>query len=226
MFAGVLLVLTLAACGSALVPPAAVVGGRDIRTKGVTAALDRFKVTPQFAQAAQQSGPNVVARQFEQTYLARLIRRYVLAARARQMGIVVSTTDVRHALNQIESTFPSQTAFATALKQQGLTLHLLTPLMRDRIVEQRLRRKVTANVAPSNEKLRAIYRQQQDRAWQRWLINAYKAADVNVNPSFGTLELTTQTIVDNTHAFPGAPAESPSPITPAGASPPGASPSG
>jgi foldase protein PrsA len=305
-------------------------------------------VTPQFSQAAQQSGPNAVARQFEQTYLARLIRRYVLAARAHQMGIVIATSDVRHALNQVESSFPTQAAFATALKQQGFTLDRLTPLVRDRIVEQRLRRKVTANVAPSEEKLHAFYRQhldqyrqvlvshilvarrtqaqriagrlhatassklpalfarlahrfstdktsaakggvlgplvaggnsfvppfqkaaeklkpgqvsdpvhtkfgwhvifvrkhvqslgevraqitqqlagpQQDQVWQRWLINAYKAADVNVNPSFGTLDLTTQTIVDNTRAFPGAPEESSSPIAPGGTSSPGASPSG
>ena len=94
-------------------PPAAVVGGRKIPTKDVATALDRFEASSQFVQAAQQSGGSVVARQFEQSYLARLVRRYVLA-RAPARGITVTTAEVQHAISQIESTFPNQGAFHRA----------------------------------------------------------------------------------------------------------------
>jgi parvulin-like peptidyl-prolyl isomerase len=346
LLAGTFVAVILAACGNVLVPPAAVVGGHSIRAKDVTAALDSFKASPQFLQAAQQSGPTAVARQFEQTYLARLIRRYILAGRARQMGIEISDFDVQRALKQIQSNFPTQAAFAKALHQQGLTSAELIPLVRDRIVEQRLRTKVTSDVAPTDAELRAFYHQhldqyrqilvshilvtkrpkaqrivdqlhataaaklpalfahlakkfstdkssaakggalgpltggnfvapfqkaakqlkpgqvsdpvktkfgwhvifvhrhvqtyrdvraqiaqqvagpRQDREWQRWLIQSYRTAHVKVNPSYGTLDLQTQTIVDNPGSFPGAPPASPSPATPGPLTSPGASPQG
>jgi hypothetical protein len=105
------------------------------------------------------------------------------------------------ALSQIEGNFPSQDAFRTALKQQGLTLAQLRPLVRDRVLEQRLRARVTAN---------AVSRAGKDQAWLRWLIAAYRSARVNVNPRYGTLDLQTQTIV-NPATFPGAAPASASP---------------
>jgi hypothetical protein len=195
--------LILGGCGSVLAPPAAVVAGHKIPAKDVTAALDRFEASSQFAQASQQSGQGALARQFEQSYLARLVRRYVLGARARQLGVVVTGADVQKALTQIESNFPSQAAFRTALQQQGLTLDQLRPLVRDRVLEQRLRARVIAHVAS---------RAAQDQAWLRWLIAAYRAARVNVNPRYGTLDLQTQTIV-NPATFPGAAHSSPSPAS-------------
>jgi parvulin-like peptidyl-prolyl isomerase len=44
----------------------------------------------------------------------------------------------------------------------------------------------------------------QNQEWQRWVIAAYRDAHVNVNPSYGTLDLNTQTIVDRAGSFPGA----------------------
>jgi hypothetical protein len=194
----------LGGCGSVLAPPAAVVAGHKIPARDVTAALQRFEASSQFAQASQQAGQGTLARQFEQSYLARLIRRYVLNARARQLGVVVTPTDVQKAVSQIEGNFPSQDAFRAALKQQGLTLAQLRPLVRDRVLEQRLRGRVTAHVASRSGK---------DQAWLRWLIAAYRAARINVNPRYGTLDLQTQTIV-NTATFPGAAHSSPAAPSP------------
>jgi hypothetical protein len=44
----------------------------------------------------------------------------------------------------------------------------------------------------------------QNQEWQRWVIAAYKDAHVNVNPRYGTFDLSTQTIVDQAGSFPGA----------------------
>jgi parvulin-like peptidyl-prolyl isomerase len=328
--AAVAAALLLSACGDALAPPAAVVSGHRISTSSVSKALDRFKESPSYSQAAQQSGGGVISRQFEQAYLARLIRHDVLTVRARQMGIVVTTAEVQRALTQIKSNFSNEAAFRKALQQQGLTQGDLVPLVRDRVLEQRLRTKVISEIAPSTQEMRSFYRQhlsryrrslvshilvaspvvarrlsdrlqgksssevaplfaslarrvstdqtsaakggalgplvpgsssfarpfqkaaealkpgevsdpvhtkfgwhvifvrkelvsfakvrdqiaqqlagpQQDRQWRRWLVAAYKASRIKVNPSYGMLDLQTQTILDEPNDFPGAPAPS------------------
>jgi SurA-like N-terminal domain len=195
--------LVLSACGNVVAPPAAIVRGHKISAEQVTSALDRFKGTAQFDQSAQQSSENLVARQFEQSYLARLIRRSILNARAKQMGIAVTNSEVQRGLTKIQGTFPDKAAFQKALRGQGLTLDQLRSLVRDRVVEQKLRRKVVAGVP----------RAQQAAKWQQWLIAAYKDAGVNVNPSYGGLDPATQTLVDTPGRFPGAAPASPSPTT-------------
>ncbi|MDP9224635.1 MAG: peptidylprolyl isomerase, partial [Actinomycetota bacterium] len=312
----------------------AVTNGRNISAREVTTALDNFEKTPQFTQIAQRSNPNAIARQFEQSYLARLIRRDVLEPRGRQLGITVTSQDVRRALAQLKQRFPTQQAFDNALRQQGLTLAQLKTLVRDRILEGKLRAKVTAGLAPNLRELRKFYRRhlshyhktlvshilvpqqklaqkiadrlhsvttahlqrlfarlarkdstdkssatkggqlgplttgafvspfqkaaerlkpgevsepvhskfgwhiiyvhqklqsfaqvrdqiaqrlagpRQDRAWQRWLIAAYRMADVKVDPRYGVLDVQTQTIIDSRAPFPGAATSSASPVAP------------
>jgi SurA-like N-terminal domain len=194
--------LFFSACGNVLAPPAAVVGGHKIRSDDLTGPLKRFEASDQFRQAAQQQSGKAVARQFEQSYLARIIRRYVLSARARDLDVTVTAADVHHAITQIQNTFPNEAAFRKALLQQGLTFAQLRPLVRDRVLEQKLRAKVTAGISS---------RAAQDQAWVRWLMSAYKAAHVKVNPRYGVFDLATQTIVNGSDRFPGAPSPSPSP---------------
>jgi SurA N-terminal domain len=189
----------LTACGSLLAPPAAVVNGHSIGSRKLAAALDDFEKTPQFAQAAQQSSSKAIARQFEQSYLALLIRRDVLERPARRLGISVTSSQVQRAVAKLKQRFATQQAFDNALQQQGLTLAQLEKLVRDRVLEEKLRAKVTAGLS----------RTRADRAWQRWLIDAYRGADVKVNPRYGVLDLKTQTITDSSASFPGAAARSP-----------------
>jgi hypothetical protein len=203
-------VLVFSACGNVLAPPAAVVEDHRISTDTITTALRQFEASSQFGQAAQQSGAKVVARGLEQSYLARLIRRYILTARARQLGVLVTTTEMNRALGAIRKNYPNKAAFRKALLQQGLTFARLRPLVRDGVLERKLRAKVTAGVTS---------RAARDKVWQKWLIAAYKAARVNVNPRYGRLDLSTQTIVDTPGAFPGA-------ATPSVSASPAASPSG
>lgn len=195
----------LGACGSVLAPPAAVVGGHKIPARTVTDALHAFEATSQFDQSAQLSGRGVVARQFEQSYLARLIRRYVLGSRARELGVQVTGAEVSRGVNRIESSFPTQASFDKALADQGLTLPQLRLLLRDRILERKLRARVTQGVAKADR----------DTTWQQWVTTAYREARVNVNPSYGTFNLQTQTIVDRAASFPGAATPSPT-SSPAG----------
>jgi parvulin-like peptidyl-prolyl isomerase len=197
--------VVLGACGNVLAPPAAVVDGHKISTQTITTTLRQLEASSQFKQAAQRSSGKAVARQLEQSYLARLIRRYILNLKARQLGVTVSAAELQRALDQIQKNYPNKAAFLKAIQQQGLTLARLRPLVRDGVLERRLRARVTASISSPGAR---------EKAWQKWLIAAYKAARVNVNPRYGTLDLSTQTIVDNAGAFPGAATPSPSP-TPA-----------
>lgn len=73
------------------------------------------------------------------------------------------------------------------------------------------------------EEVRAQIEQQlagpaQDELWQQWVTDAYRAADVKVNPRYGVFDLETQQIRDATAdeipggAEDGSPAPSPSPL--------------
>ena len=196
----VALALALSACANVLAPPAAVIGSHKIATKTITDALHSFQKSAQFQQAAQQSGPLVVARQFEQSYLSRLIRRYILTIHARQLGVTVTSGDIDRALTQLQKRFGSQSAFNKAMRQQGLTLAQTRVLLRDNVLERKLQSKIAALHKAGKE----------DLAWSRWLIAAYRAAHVKVNPTYGVLDIQNQSVVDSSF-FPGAATPSPTP---------------
>jgi parvulin-like peptidyl-prolyl isomerase len=47
--------------------------------------------------------------------------------------------------------------------------------------------------------------QSPDEAWQEWIVDAYRDADIEVNPRYGELDVTTQQVVDATaEDVPGA----------------------
>jgi parvulin-like peptidyl-prolyl isomerase len=192
--------LALSACASVLAPPAAVIGSHKLPTRTITDALHSFEKSPQFRQASLQSGPKVVARQFEQSYLSRLIRRYILTIHARRLGITVTNADIDRALAQLQKRFGSKDAFNKAMAQQGLTLAQTRVLLRDNVLERKVQAKVTALHKAGKE----------DLAWSRWLIAAYQAAHVKVNPIYGVLDIQNQSVVDSSF-FPGAATPSPTP---------------
>lgn len=57
-------------------------------------------------------------------------------------------------------------------------------------------RRVTPFNEVKDEIARRIAGDAQDKAWQRWLVEAYRKADVELSPRYGKLDLETQRIVD------------------------------
>jgi parvulin-like peptidyl-prolyl isomerase len=156
------LAIALAACGGgdALSPAAATVSGARIPASELRETVDRCKKTDQFKQLAeQQGGPGKLARQFEQGFLAQLIRVEVVKAEAQERELEVSKKQIDDRVNQIRGQFPSEKEFQKAVKEQCLTFEQLEEIIEGQLLEQKLQTEVTAEVAPSEQEMRAYYQQ-------------------------------------------------------------------
>ena len=145
------------ACGGTATTSAATVAGETITLSEIENALERFEKTAQFEQLSAGSSRSGARRQFEQGYLSQIIRREVLQTEARQLGIEVTQDEVDAALEQIKADFPSEEEFAKAVDQQGLTANQLNDLVRDQVLEDKVRAEVIKGVTPSDEELQSYY---------------------------------------------------------------------
>lgn len=150
-------VVALAGCGELLDPAAAVVNGQKITVDEVSEALERFEESGEFERLAQQGDAQELKRQVEQQLLSQEIRRAVLQPRAEELGIEVTEDDVEQQMEEIKADFPSEGAFEEALKEQGLTVDQLRDLVRDNLLEERLRAEVTKDAGPTEEDLQAYF---------------------------------------------------------------------
>ena len=151
-----LIALVMSSCGL-VEPAAAVVNGEKIPTTEVQEAVDEFKKSPEFARLGAQGDAEAITREFEQSYLATLIRRAVLTPEAEERGVEVTDEEIAEQLASIQSEFASQSAFEEALKEQGLTLAQLEQLIADRELEQKLRAAVNEDLAPDDAAIQAYY---------------------------------------------------------------------
>lgn len=150
--------LAASACGTAFASTAAVVNGHEISMRQVSDALSSFVRSAQYQKLIGQQEPQTVKRQFEQSFLSAAIRHAVLTPAAAKLGVEVTPQEVSDRIDQIKSNFPSTDAFEKAMTDQGLSLAQLTSLVRDRLLQDKLRAKIVSNVAPSPDVLHAYYR--------------------------------------------------------------------
>lgn len=148
--------LALSSC-DLVEPAAAMVGGEKITVSEIQEAVDEFKESPEFARLGAQGDAEAITREFEQSYLATVIRREVLTPEAAERGIEVTDEEVQAQLEEIQAEFASQSAFEEALKEQGLTLEQLKQLIADRQLEQKLREAINEDLAPEDSEIQAYY---------------------------------------------------------------------
>lgn len=160
------LLLVLGGCADLLDPAAAVVNGDKIPVDEVVTGVERFTETQEFERLSQQGDAQAIKRQFEQGYLSQLIRRAVLEPRAAEFDIEVTDEELQDRIDEIKNDFPSEAAFAEALKEQGLDEEQLTQLVADSLLEEELRAEVTAEAVPSEPDLRAYYEAHRDEYLQ------------------------------------------------------------
>ena len=151
------LALATSACGKLFDPAAAVVEGHKITVEEVAKGLGEFVATDEYKRLTAQGNADAIQRQFEQAYLSQLIRRAVLEPQADKYGIEVSDQDVSDRMDEIEASFDTPEAFQEALKEQGLDEAHLRVLVRDNLLESKLKEEVTKDVEPSEEELQAFY---------------------------------------------------------------------
>ncbi len=149
--------ITLTGCAEVTKTTAATVLGHRIVADHVTSALDAYEASPEFEKLAADGEPGSFARRFEQTYLAQLIRRYVFEAAAARLGIEITVIDVHDRIEQIKSNYPNDEAFEEELEERGVSGAQVDQLVRDALIEERLRVEVTEEAGTSEAELRSFY---------------------------------------------------------------------
>jgi foldase protein PrsA len=147
----------LSACADEVRPAAATVAGQRITTARVQAGLDLFVKSAQYDQLVQQQKPGEIQRQYEQSFLSRLIRRAVMEREARQASIEISDADVEERFEQIKSDVGSEEDFQKELRNQGISEAEVRAFARDSLLEAELRAVATEGSAPTEEDLQAFY---------------------------------------------------------------------
>jgi foldase protein PrsA len=146
-------------------PSAATVNGHKILVSDVTRALERFEASDQFDQLAKQSDRATARSQFEQSYLSQQIKRLVLRSQAEALGIDVKD-DVAKRLEEHKSAYPSDEEFRKALEGMGYTLEEFSGLIRDQVLEEKLREEATGKIEaeskPSEQDIKEYYRANKD----------------------------------------------------------------
>ena len=152
------IVLALGACGETLFEPtAATVDGHKITIEQVDAAGDTFAATPRFKELAKDGSGDEIRRQFEQSYLSQQISHIVITGKAEELGVEASDDEVQQQIDSIKQNFGSDEEFEKALADQGIQLTQLPGLVRDQLLEQKLRDEVTKDVAVTPQELRDYY---------------------------------------------------------------------
>ena len=152
--------LAATGCGNLLDPAAAVVGGKKITLDDVQEATDEYISTDEYRIQAEQGDPGAIQRSFQQDFLAREIRRRILAPEAEARGIEVTDQDVQDALKIIQNdpTYGgSRSKFEEALKESGTTLAQLEQIIYDNEIEKAVKDDVTSDLAPTEEEIEQYY---------------------------------------------------------------------
>ena len=156
------LVVMLPACGNLFEPAAAVVNGEKIAIAEVSSALERLENTPEFKNIADPEEADELRRDFEQGYLAALIRRAVFRPEAARIGIKVSDEQLQASMDEIKAQYPNEQEFEKALEEQGLTEGLVREFVRDREIEEQLRAHVATQALPTDDDIAAYYRENRE----------------------------------------------------------------
>jgi co-chaperonin GroES (HSP10) len=186
----VLATITLSACGTRFLPPAATVDGRQISQEELKATLDVALSDPQVAQ--QVGGPrgNEAKADLTRRALGSLIQREIAAEYADAHGIVVTEADIDQQLAATVTQVGGQQQFDDLIKARGLSMAAVRVLLRDQVLFTKVQDAVVAALPspPSDPQGRG-------QAFQRWLTDRVARADVIVNPRFGRFDHQTGEVV-------------------------------
>lgn len=184
LFALLVSIGLLSACGHRFAAPAAVVDGSKISTDSLQRELDLLLVDPQLKQ--QVAGPRGETNRKDLTrrLLAFLIELRVIEGYARANGISVNLAEVDQALAQTIQGLGGRAQFQRELKARGLTFGAV----RRNLQRQILFRKVEDRLGARAGLSASATQEEKDRAFQEWFSQKLSSADIDVNPRFGRLD--------------------------------------
>jgi hypothetical protein len=186
----ILATVTLSACGTRFLAPAATVDGREISQDELKATLDVALSDPQVVQ--QVSGPRGDEAKADLTRraLGSLIQREIAAEYADAHGIVVTDADIDQQLAATITQVGGQQQFDELIKSRGLTMAAVRVLLGNQVLFTKVQDAVLAALPspPSDPQSRG-------QAFQGWLTDRVARADVSVNPRFGRFDHQTGEVV-------------------------------
>ncbi len=166
--------LTATACGSdegdgeggLFESSAAVVGGKEIPTSEVDAAVDEFRDSAAYEAATAGGAGDTVLKEFERNYLGLLIRIAILEPEAESLDVSVTDADVEARIEEIKGEFEDEASFQDALAQQGLTLPALRKFVYQSELEGQIREAVTGETTVDPATVEAYYEEHLDEFTQ------------------------------------------------------------
>jgi SurA-like N-terminal domain len=176
----------LGACGGAFEAPAAVVNGFEISQESLDDEVRVALTDPNLA--AEVDGPGGAERRTELTrqVLSFLIRQRLIQSFARTQQITVSESEVDAEFAATVEQVGGQAVLDRELKSRGLTpqdvrTNIERALLANKVVQAVGQQEAPAGTVPTPEEL--------DQAFGEWLRDQMVAADIQINPRFGALNL-------------------------------------
>ncbi|MCA1825096.1 MAG: peptidylprolyl isomerase [Frankia sp.] len=153
-------------CGRGHAGLAASVGSTRITTDDLGKLVQRALANEQFAARLGDPATPERATQtaaFQRQVLARLISRVVLQRAAARAGVVVTEGDVDARLQAFVAQAGNLQALETDAAQNGLPREEIRNFIRDEVVRDKLRDKLTADQRVTEAQITALYRRNIDR---------------------------------------------------------------
>jgi major membrane immunogen (membrane-anchored lipoprotein) len=197
-------VLLLSACSSSFESPAAVVGGVKITQDELADQLALVLTNPQLSAQVNGPGGGQVRRDITRRLVAALVRRDVIDAYAKAHHLVVSPGEVARSVGGIIRQVGGLAAFRRILRQRGISEDEVRQNIYDSLVEQKVHDAVVFDRLGGAQ----VSAQQANQAFNTWLSQQLRTADVQVNPRFGRYDPKTGAIcaVDTTADTASCPA--------------------
>jgi hypothetical protein len=202
LFASLVAVLLLSACGTTFQSAAAVVNGTRISQDAVEVRLSALLADPQVAQQITGPAGAEQRKSFARRLLAFLIREDLVQAYASGHSLTVSPSEVETLLQQVIQQTGGQSGFQRELARRHLTADDVRTNIRQSLLEGKVRDTLAkARFGPSATD------QQKTQALDQWLALQFRSADIEVNPRFGRFDPSKGTIcaIDSTAATTACP---------------------
>jgi SurA N-terminal domain len=193
----------LVACGEQFSSPAAVVNGTEI-------SLERLRREVEVGLALTGTAPTQEApSDFTRQVLGFLIQFHLVAEFAKANDVAVTAEEVDEAVHEIMIRLGSREAFEEALASRGLSLDAFVEDIEMRILIEKVGVAVfERGIAPPEEESEgpqgavnpigvrmAGGSRDQQLAFRRWMEEQLRSSNIEVNPRFGRLDLSTGAIV-------------------------------
>ena len=144
------------ACGRYLTTGVATVNGVSIPKEELDSQFKAVQGSQQFAGSFDPNNAEQVL-EVQRQIIVGLIQQELIRQEGERLHVGVTDTQIAAQLQQIRSQFPSDSDFQQALKDNKLTMSSLREQIKSQVLLQRVRDKVTAGLAATEQEIAQAY---------------------------------------------------------------------